>query len=53
MKIDYEQPDTIAAIAAELKCNILVMRERMSEQAERQYGWEESEGTTDYAVYCR
>lgn len=53
MKIDYEQPDTIAAIAAELKCDILVMREKMSENAQRQYGWEEEEGTEGYAVYCK
>lgn len=53
MKTDYMQPDTIAAMAAEQQCDILVMREAMSSEAEVQYGWKKTEGTAGYAVYCR
>lgn len=53
MKTDYEHPDTIAALAVDMRCNILVLRERISEDAMRQYGWKETEDIPGYAVYCR
>ncbi len=53
MKTDYQQPDTIAALAVDMECNILVLRERMSEDALRQYGWQETGEIPGYAVYCR
>ena len=53
MKVDYKQPDTIAAMAADLQCDILVLREKMSEEAMRQYGWQRAGDVTGYAVYCR
>lgn len=53
MKTDYAQPDTAAALAAAQECNILVLRERMSTDAMRQYGWRETENITGYAVYYR
>ena len=53
MKADYEHPDTIAALAVDMQCNILVLRERISEDALRQYGWKKTEDIPGYAVYCR
>ncbi len=52
-KIDYKQPDTIAAMAAEMRCDVLVLRERMSEEAALLYGWREMSGATGYALYCK
>lgn len=51
MKNDYNQPDTVAALAMGLDCDILVLRERMSTDAMRQYGWQETEAVPGYAVY--
>ncbi len=53
MKADYEHPDTIAALTVDMQCNILVLRERISEDALRQYGWKKTEDIPGYAVYCR
>lgn len=53
MKVDYKQPDTIAAMAVDLQCDILVLREKMSEDAMRRYGWQDAGDVTGYAVYCR
>lgn len=53
MKTDYMQPDTIAAMAAEMHCNILVMRECMSEEMLIRGGWKEAEEVTGYAVYYK
>ena len=53
MKIDYTQPDTVAVMAAEMHCNILVMRERMSEEVLIRGGWKEAEDVTGYAVYYK
>lgn len=53
MKTDYAQPDAIAAMAAEMHCDILVMREKMSEEAALRGGWQEAEGATGYALYCK
>ena len=53
MKIDYKQPDTVAAMAAGLECNLLVIRETLSREAMDQYGWQEAGRTEGYAVYCR
>lgn len=53
MKTDYMQPDTVAAMAAEIRCNILVMREGMSEEMLIRGGWTEAEEVTGYAVYYR
>lgn len=51
IKVDYNQPDTVAALASGLGCDILVLRERMSDDAMRQYGWQETEKVPGYAVY--
>lgn len=53
MKTDYLQPDTAAAMAKEAGCNVLVLREVMSEDAMRQGGWQQAEDVTGYAVYFR
>ena len=53
MKTDYMQPDTIAVMAAEMHCNILVMRERMSEEVLIRGGWKEADDVTGYAVYYK
>lgn len=53
MKTDYLQPDTVAAVASEMNCHILVMREKMSDEAGLRYGWKEMEPVTGYAVYCK
>lgn len=53
MKTDYLQPDTAAVMAKEAGCNLLVMREAMSEDAMRQGGWQQAEEVTGYAVYYR
>lgn len=53
MKTDYLQPDTAAAMAKEAGCNLLVLREVMSEDAMRQGGWQQAEDVTGYAVYYR
>lgn len=53
MQIDYLQPDTAAAMAAELHCDILVMREEMSGEMQAQGGWMRAEGAEGYAVYYR
>ena len=41
----------MAALASGLGCDILVLRERMSDDAMRQYGWQETEKVPGYAVY--
>lgn len=53
MKTDYLQPDTAAAMAAEMRCNILVMRECMSDEMLLRGGWKEAKEVTGYAVYYR
>lgn len=53
MKTDYAQPDAIAAMAAEMHCDILVMRAEMSEEAALRGGWQQMEGATGYALYCK
>lgn len=53
MKTDYIQPDAIAAMAAEMHCHILVMREEMSEEAGVRGGWKQAEGAEGYAVYYK
>ena len=53
MKTDYLQPDTAAVMAKEAGCNLLVLREVMSEDTMRQGGWQQAEDVTGYAVYFR
>lgn len=53
MKTDYLQPDTAAVMAKEAGCNLLVLREEMSEDAMCQGGWQQAEEVTGYAVYYR
>lgn len=53
MQTDYLQPDEAAAAAALEECNILVLREAMSESVQEQYGWYQFAGTPGYALYCR
>lgn len=53
MQTDYLQPDAAAGAALLADCNILAMREAMSREAERQYGWQRAEGAAGYALYYR
>lgn len=53
MKVDYKQPDTMAALAADTDCRILVLREAMSKEAETQYGWHMADRTEGYAIYYK
>ncbi len=53
MKVDYKQPDTMAALVSETDCRLLVLREEMSEEAKAQYGWHMAEKTEGYAIYYK
>lgn len=53
MKLVDIQPDTVAAMAAQMHCNILVLPEEMSAEAMAQHGWREEETLTGGVIYCK
>ncbi len=53
MQTDYLNPDLMAAMATDMPCNILVLRERMEDNTMIRYGWQEAEAYDSYVVYTR
>lgn len=53
MKLVDIQPDTVAAMAAQMRCDILVLPEEMSAEAMRQHGWREEETLAGGVIYCK
>lgn len=52
MKTDYSHPDEIAGLAREYGCNVLLLRERMTqEEKENRAAWEFVEEVPGYLVY--
>ncbi len=53
MQTDYLNPDLMAAMATDIPCNILVLRETMENETMVRYGWQEEACFDSYVVYTR
>ena len=53
MKLNDIQPDTVAAVASQMHCDILVLPEAMSGEAMTRHGWREEKTLSGGIIYCK